>query len=178
MALLAPLAACEGKRGPAATQSEVASSPPLRAKSLTGEYFDLADTRGKVVLVNIWATWCEPCKQELPELARLHRELGPQGFEVVAVSVDVERKESTVRRMAKQFDLPFTVLLDPQNQSVVDWKVVGYPTSFVLGRRGEPLWRRDGLIYENDEELGAVLRNALAEDPAQNPAANKTGGAP
>ncbi len=139
------------------------AAPPLQKADLRGQPYDLAKQQGKVVLVNVWATWCEPCKAELPELARLHRELGGRGFEVVAVNVDVKRKEGQVRKMASEFQLPFPVLLDPKNQTVMDWKIVGYPTSFVVGRAGDIVWRRDGMIFEHDPELGTILENALAE---------------
>lgn len=167
-ALLGSLAACQGKAGPAPTEERSPdAAPPLVATSVKGDIYDIAEHRGEVLLVNMWATWCEPCRKELPEFARLQRELGPQGFRVVAVNVDVRRKEPAVRKMVQELRLPFTVLLDPGNQSVMDWKVVGYPTSFVVGRDGRVLWRRDGMIFEQDEELTGVLSNALAAGGGQ-----------
>ena len=138
------------------------SAPDFALKSSTGENLRLSEFRGDVVMVNFWATWCKPCRAELPELARLHRELGPRGFEVLAVNIDTERLESKVRKMTADFDLPFTVLRDPEGSVVGPWQVVGYPTSFLVGRESELLWRRDGIIFEQDPELGALLETSLA----------------
>jgi thiol-disulfide isomerase/thioredoxin len=138
-------------------------APPLELTTLDGESFDLRAHRGEVVLLNMWATWCQPCRQELPELARLQREHHDKGFTVVGVNVDVARLEPRVRSMVADFELPFPVLLDPKNESVPTFEVVGYPTSFVIARDGSIRWRRDGIIFENDEELAGVLESALAD---------------
>lgn len=152
---------CRGKQQ--APPADVELAPELVLETLDGESFDLRAHRGEVVLVNMWATWCQPCRQELPELARLHREHQSRRFTVVGVNVDVARLEPRVRAMVDDFELPFPVALDPDNTSVPSFEVVGYPTSFVIARDGSPRWRRDGIIFENDEELAAVLESTLAE---------------
>lgn len=152
---------CRGKEQSPPPHVELA--PELKLTTLEGEPFDLRGHQGEVVLLNMWATWCQPCRQELPELARLHRELGSKRFTVVGVNVDVARLEGRVRSMVADFELPFPVVLDPNNETVSKFEVVGYPTTFVIARDGSIRWRRDGIIFENDEELAGVLETALAE---------------
>jgi thiol-disulfide isomerase/thioredoxin len=155
------LPGCRGKEQ--APPGDVELAPELKLSTLEGERFDLRAHRGEVVLLNLWATWCQPCRQELPELARLHREHQGRQFTVAGVNVDVARLEPRVRSMVADFELPFPVLLDPNNESVPKFEVVGYPTTFVIARDGSIRWRRDGIIFENDEELAGVLESALSD---------------
>jgi thiol-disulfide isomerase/thioredoxin len=169
---------CEGKTGakepaPAAAGAAAEGSAPkhptapaLDLAILGGGDWKIEDKRGQVLLINVWATWCKPCRAELPELARLHREHAPRGFSVVGVSVDPSRKEPEVARMVEEMDLPFPVLLDPDNVTVHDWAVTGYPTSFVIDRSGGIRFRRDGIIYEHDEELAATIHQSVGESAA------------
>ena len=133
---------------------------------LGGGDWRIEEQRGAVLLLNIWATWCKPCKKELPELSRLHKEYAPRGFSVVGISIDPARKEPEVKAMVEEMQLPFPVLLDPDNVSVHDYGITGYPTSFIVDREGGIRWRRDGIIYEHDESLAATINEAIAE-PAQ-----------
>ena len=158
---LACLPACEGKKGSERAALNEAA-PRVTGKTLEGEYVALGDHAGKVVLLNVWATWCKPCRQELPELERLHRELGPEGLQVLAFSVDSPRAEPQVRKLAADLKLTFPIVLDPANSSVKAYGVNGYPTSFIIGRDGQIRWRRDGMIRKGDEELAEQLRAALA----------------
>src|SRR5881398_4258902 len=89
------------------------AAPGFRATDLrTGRPTTLADYRGKVVLLNVWATWCEPCRVEMPSLERLYRRLGGSDFRVVAVSID-EDGDSVVRSFARDLGLTFDILHDP-----------------------------------------------------------------
>ena len=143
---------------------DVADAPAYAATTLDGATFDLEAHRGEVVLVNVWATWCEPCREELPELARLHREHERDGLVVVGVSTDAARNAEKVRRMVTEYDLPYPIVHDADNVVVTTFKVVGYPTSFLVDRRGRLRWRRDGIIPNGDAELATALRTALAGD--------------
>jgi cytochrome c biogenesis protein CcmG, thiol:disulfide interchange protein DsbE len=138
-------------------------APALAAKTIDGDDLSLADLRGQVVLVNVWATWCKPCTKELPELAKLHRELRPQGFSVLGVSVDKRQLLEKVRAEVLRFELEYPMLFDPESRAIVPWKVAGYPTSVLVGRDGTVRWRRDGMIHPNDPELAKQLEAALAE---------------
>ncbi len=168
LCVLAPFA-CEGKggdaRGESAAESSAREAPPLVGKTIDGEAFDLVALRGQVVLVNVWATWCEPCREELPELQRLHGRHAARGFTVVGVSIDRRSALRAVRQMAADFGLSYAMVFDPESEAIAPWKVVGYPTSFLVDRGGAVVWRRDGIVKPDDAELGAYLDAALAAAP-------------
>jgi peroxiredoxin len=81
-------------------------------KTLDGKSFSMAEHQGKILLVNYWATWCGPCKEELPSIAALYKKLHDQGLDVVAVSAE---KPETVQKYIKDKDLPFTIVVDPKD---------------------------------------------------------------
>jgi thiol-disulfide isomerase/thioredoxin len=107
---------------------------PLVLKTLDGAVHDLAKYRGKVVLVNFWATWCEPCRDEMPSIERLKAKFAGQPFEVLAVNVD--EPESRVRAFLEKTPLQLTVVLDPGKAVTKNWNARILPASYVLGRDG------------------------------------------
>lgn len=118
--------------------------PAYTARSLDGQPVSLASLRGKVVVLNIWATWCRPCRTEMPALERLHRQLGNQGLAVVAVSVDAPvgtftsdgRPGGDVRAYVENMRLTFTVLHDPRRSIEQLFLVQGLPTTFIINQEG------------------------------------------
>ncbi len=153
-------AACTKFDGPAPLYED---APAFSARSLEGDDVELADLRGTVVLINVWATWCEPCVAELPHLADLHRELGDRGFTVVGLNADVASKRLAVKRMVEAHELPFPIWLDPKNDAQVAFKLRGYPTSILVDRQGKIRWRREGIIVPGDPELMPILEQALSD---------------
>lgn len=113
-------------------------APPFEGTTISGtpRVKTLADYRGKVVLLNVWATWCEPCREEMPSIEKLHREFVSQGLEVVAVSVDDAGQDSTIRAFVKEYGLTFEVLHDAAKATPKRYQVTGYPESFIIGREG------------------------------------------
>jgi len=112
-------------------------APDFRARDLrTGQMKSLyADYRGNVTLVNVWATWCEPCKKEIPALDSLYRVLGPKGLRIAAVSID--RGDSVpVKRFMDGFGVTFDVLHDPEGTIQETYQSNGVPESFLLDREG------------------------------------------
>ena len=109
-------------------------TPPLALTDLDGRLHDLADYRGTVLLVNFWATWCAPCREELPSLQRLRDTLRGRPFEVLAVNVS-EGEPRVTRFLA---DVPFRVpvLLDRNGDAQRAWRVRGLPATFLLDRQG------------------------------------------
>ena len=112
-------------------------APDFRAKDLgTKQMKTLADYRGQVVLLNVWATWCPPCIVEMPSMERLHQAYGPHGLKVVAVSIDDYVGEDSVRAFARGLGLTFDILHDPTHSIERAYQTTGYPESFVISRDG------------------------------------------
>ena len=113
------------------------AAPDFRAKVLeSNRYKTLADYKGQVVLLNIWATWCPPCRAELPSLERLDQEYGPKGLKLVAVSVDDYVSEDSIRNFVRNFGITFEILHDPTHAIEQTYQTTGYPESFVIGPEG------------------------------------------
>jgi cytochrome c biogenesis protein CcmG/thiol:disulfide interchange protein DsbE len=111
--------------------------PDFRAKELTtGHTKTLADYKGKVLLLNVWATYCEPCKQEIPSLQSLYKAYGDSGLKLVAVSVDDAVSEDSIKAYAKNFGITFDVLHDPSHEIERVLQTTGYPETFVVGPEG------------------------------------------
>jgi cytochrome c biogenesis protein CcmG/thiol:disulfide interchange protein DsbE len=113
-------------------------APNFRAAPLAAPTHErtLADYHGQVVLLNVWATWCQPCVIEMPSIERLYHDYGPQGLKVVAISVDSAGSDSAVRAFAARFGLTFDVLRDPSHATEEHYQTTGYPETFVIGRDG------------------------------------------
>jgi peroxiredoxin len=112
------------------------TAPGFHATNLgTGRPATLADYRGKVVLLNVWATWCLPCRVEMPSMERLYRRLGGDAFRVVAVSID-EQGDSVVRAFTRELGLTFEILHDPTGAIKRDYQATGVPESWVINRDG------------------------------------------
>jgi len=154
-------AACQGKGGASTGQGEaVNAGVEFTAKTTDGKDFDLTAYRGKVVLVNVWATWCPPCRDELPELQGLHEAHGDE-FVVIGISTDKARNHKNVRGLMSQFGITYPVVLDPDGQAESTFGVKGYPTSVLLDRNGVERWRREGAIRPSDSEADAAIKAAL-----------------
>lgn len=113
------------------------TAPDFRAKVLgENRYKTLADYKGQVVLLNVWATWCPPCQAELPSLQRLFQAYGDKGLKLVAVSIDDYVSEDSIRAFGKNFGITFEVLHDSTHAIERIYQTTGYPESFVIGREG------------------------------------------
>ena len=113
-------------------------APPITGKTIDGtnRVKSLADYKDKIVLLNLWATWCEPCLAEMPSMEKLHREFGPQGLAIVAVSVDDPGSEQKIREFAAKLGVTFELLHDPGKETARNYQVTGYPESFIIDREG------------------------------------------
>jgi peroxiredoxin len=108
--------------------------PPFALEDLAGRTHRLADYRGKVVLVNFWATWCEPCRDEMPSLARLQAALADRPFTVLAVNLD--EPVSRIRKFIARTPLNFPVLLDRDAVVAKAWRARILPATYLVGRDG------------------------------------------
>lgn len=115
---------------------EVGKPPPdFTFPDLSGERVSLADHRGKVVLVNIWATWCPPCVKEMPSMEELYQRLQKYDFEILAVSVDVLGRKAVAPFMKKN-QLTFPALLDSDGSISLSYGTTGVPESFIIDKEG------------------------------------------
>jgi cytochrome c biogenesis protein CcmG/thiol:disulfide interchange protein DsbE len=108
-------------------------APALALPDLRGATIDLAKLRGKVVAVNFWASWCPPCREEIPELAEVWAEHRARCFEVLGVAEESAREDDA--RIAAQ--IPYPVLLDEQATALSSWRVAGYPRTYLLDANGK-----------------------------------------
>ena len=124
-----------------------------------GAALRLGDLRGKVVLLNFWATWCEPCLEEMPAMERLARTFRERGLAVLALSVDREGA-SVVRSFLKRHDLTFLVGLDPQQAVARLYRIWALPSTTILDRKGVPRFAVQG-AREWDGQAGHALFDGL-----------------
>ncbi len=154
--LVAILTACAH-----ATPSRDAPLPPVEGRLLDGTRLHLDALRGRVVVLDVWATWCVPCARSLPEYARLQRELGRDALRVVAMSIDED--DGDVRRYLARSSLDLTVLRDSGGR-IAEWLGVrAIPTTFVVDRAGVVRLREDGLADSAAGEVESVVRSLVRQ---------------
>ncbi|MGD8836806.1 MAG: TlpA disulfide reductase family protein [Desulfobacteraceae bacterium] len=110
-------------------------APNFELPLLNGEVVQLNDYRGKVVFLNIWATWCGPCREEMPSMEKLYQQLKGQAFEILAVSVD-SQGDGAVAPFVKQHNLTFPVLLDREGRTGSLYSTTGVPETFIIDKDG------------------------------------------
>jgi thiol-disulfide isomerase/thioredoxin len=136
--------------------------PAYSAQTLDGKPFDLASERGNVVFLNVWATWCGPCRFEIPELETMHNKYAGQGFKVIGVSVD-ESGADAVRAFVKEQKMTYPIEVDPEGKLANLLQTTVLPTSILIDRDGTIVWRHFGLLSSGDESLTKALDAALAQ---------------
>jgi len=137
--------------------------PPFGSATLDGRPLALTDLRGRVVILNFWASWCPECRAEMPRLESLHRAYAARGLAIVGVNVRDDA--SAVRRHAEELSLTFPLVLDPGGRINALYGVIGLPTSFVLGRDGRAVAFGVG-PHEWGGAPAQVVLGALLAEPA------------
>jgi peroxiredoxin len=128
-------------------------APDFAVPDLTGKTVRLSGLRGKVVVLNLWATWCPPCVEEMPSMEQLHAELGDAEFALLAVSQDEDGKR-VVAPFVERMHLSFPVLLDPEREVGDRFGVSGYPETFVIDR--------NGFVVEHEQRRRAPRRRGAS----------------
>jgi cytochrome c biogenesis protein CcmG/thiol:disulfide interchange protein DsbE len=171
--------AARGELVPSATGGEMQYISPLAGKpapdfaleDLSGKKVSLASYKGKVVLINFWATWCAPCKIETPWLVELRNQYAPQGFEILGISADdfdmdnpqkLSEEKKDVARFVQQQHMPYPVLIDGDALSQPYGGLDSLPTSFFVDRKGTVVATQIGLTSK--DEIEANIRKALAAE--------------
>jgi len=146
---------------------KISNSPqpvyPVAIGEKSGRTFDLKDLRGKIVLLNLWATWCPPCVQEMPSLDRLQAELGGSDFEVIALSVDTgaDALQKIRSFYAEKRIERLKIYRDIEGVAIFKLKAVGIPTTLLLDRNGLEIGRMSGTAEWDSPEIVAELRKLV-----------------
>lgn len=154
------------ERGAAPKVAELGKvAPPYSTTVLDGGADSLASRRGKVVLLNVWATWCEPCREEIPYLQSLHVADSSRGLEVIGVSVDAAGSEPAIREFRTDFGMTYPIWLDPGERVQSLFLALGVPASYLIDREGVLRWKHLGIVRESDSTFTQALRSALGAAP-------------
>ena len=138
-------------------------APDFSAGTLAGNGSKtIADYKGQVVLLNVWATWCQPCRVEMPGMQRLYEQVGPEGLKIVAVSID-EAGPDVVREFVREHGLTFEVLHDPSRAIERIYQTTGVPESFVLNREGQIVKKVIGAAEWESAVNRDLIRRLLAQ---------------
>ena len=136
-------------------------APNVRLQSADGAIVQLSDYKGKIVVIDFWASWCPPCKASFPALDALFREYQARGVEVLAVNLDERRRDADAFLAARPHGL--TVLYDAEGASAAAFGVKGMPSSFVVDRSGNIRFTHMGYSGNVDESYRRELAQLLAE---------------
>ena len=128
------------------------AAPALVLTALDGSHFDLTKLRGKVVLVSYWATWCAPCRREIPKLDAFYRRYHAHGLEIIGISIDFPRDGEKARKMARTFSYPAALLQEISENGFGEQKAV--PFTWVIDADGKI---RDMMIDVRDELLNGIV---------------------
>jgi thiol-disulfide isomerase/thioredoxin len=169
----APAAAQETPKGPGANslsqgqmaafvfRKEPEALPQFKFQDAEGRERTLADWRGKVVLLNLWATWCLPCRKEMPSLDRLQKELGSDTFEVVALSVDRKGLEASRKFLDETKVERLALYVDASTRANTELRAVGLPVTLLIDAQGRELGRLLGPAEWDSEDAKRLLRTVL-----------------
>lgn len=151
-ALLGSLAVAGALSGPA---------PSFSLESRDGETVTLTDLEGNVVMINFWATWCGPCREEMPHLEALHQRYSSLGFTLLGVNVEDNRAGAD--KFLKQTPVSFPILFDPENELSELYDVVAMPSTVLVGRDGTLRFIHHGYKAGYENEYQAQIRALLRE---------------
>lgn len=147
--------------GPIAAGEKAAA---FKLTDLRGDSVSMANLRGKVVFLNIWATWCAPCREEMPSMEKLYQRFhGNQGFVMLAVSQDTSSRDEVVAYV-KKHGYHFDVLLDPKNAVAEAYKVSGVPETFIIDRGGRIVAHHSGAFDWSQPAISDALEELLKDN--------------
>ena len=135
-------------------------APAFEVRTPDDGVIRLADFKGKVVFLNFWATWCDPCREEMPSMERLYRAYKERGFVVVAISLDVQGA-TPVKPFVKKFGLTFPIGLDPKMTVRETYGVWAVPSTFLIDRKGKRVLFANGARDWDSKAAHAVVESLL-----------------
>lgn len=131
-------------------------NPGLKLNDLTGKAHDLNEYKGKIVLLQYWATYCTPCRKEMPSMNSLMKKMGDTPFEILAV--DMGEPKAEVQAFVDEVKPEFTILLDEAGETIGDWKVFAAPMNFIVDQDGTVRYTLFGGVEWDSDEMVAVLK--------------------
>jgi thiol-disulfide isomerase/thioredoxin len=140
-------------------QSSAQQAPPLTFKSIQGRVLSLSSYKGKVVLLNFWATWCPPCRAEMPDLVRLQREYGARGLQVIGITYPPQRL-GEVRRFVRKLRINYPIAMGTKETKALFDDSETLPVTIVLDREGKIVERIEGILLseEFEQKIRPLLR--------------------
>jgi peroxiredoxin len=136
-------------------------APEYVTATLGGDSVSLASLRGQAVLVNLWATWCVPCRTETPYLQSIFEEHAARGLRVLGISQDVGDARQDIEAFVDEFGVTYTILHDPRMRGLDIYRVLGLPGTFLIDREGILRWMQYGPIREGDPAFLSALDDVL-----------------
>ena len=136
------------------------------AMTLDGREVTLESLKGEVVLLNLWATWCTPCRAETPYLQEIYEEHRDEGFEIVGISMDTGDAADDVAMFVEEYGVDYTILHDPRMQGTERYQVLGLPATCLIDREGVLTWMRYGPVGESDDDFFRAIEDALGPEDA------------
>ena len=144
-------------------------APAFAATTLDGAEVGIEDLTGDPFMLNIWATWCAPCRAEMPELQELHDRYADQGFQVVGVSVDDRGSLGTIEAFIAEIGIDFPIYHDPSWEIVDSYSLLGLPGTFLVDGEGTVVRRWMGPFRPMEEDVQEDVRELLAASAAAQP---------
>lgn len=140
---------------------EKSAAPDFTLKSASGENVKLSELRGQVVMINFWASWCGPCRQEMPLLDGLHERYSPMGFTLLGVNV--EKDSSKAQALLRDLGVSFPILFDTENSVSEDYNVVAMPSTVIVDRDGNVRYVHHGYKPGDENVYQDVIRKVIRE---------------
>lgn len=159
--LLAFTIACAGSDDLPGRVEIGAEAPSYAARNMQGDSVSLALLRGKPVLLNVWATWCLPCKEEIPYLESLHAQHAAQGLQIIGVSVDARGDEAKITEFARDFRMTYPIWRDPDERVNSRFLAIGVPSTYLIDRDGVLRWKHLGTLRATTPGFAAALAEVL-----------------
>jgi thiol-disulfide isomerase/thioredoxin len=144
-------------------KSAIGAAPDFTLKTLDGEEITLSQLKGKVVLLDFWATWCGPCRESIPHLIQLYKDYRGSGFELVGMNVDKGDVE-VVRRFIKSMDIPYPIVATSEDV-LRSYRVTGIPATFLIDKEGKIRERMAGFNRTIAQQLTTQVANLTSEKP-------------
>ena len=136
--------------------------PDFTLKDLEGEEVSLKRFRGKIVLLNFWATWCPPCRKEIPSMIKLYKRYNDKGLEIIGVNLD-RMDKSGIEKFSSEYNITFPILLDPTGKIATLYGITALPATFILDRNGKIQERVAGGKDWSSEENLKIFETLLNE---------------